>query len=169
MGENNETKVKNNLWRLLSRGVRTEHVSALASRLRKMFMQLAAFVRHARSTDAYDDTRPLTKGEKSLINPIYKGPQITVPWTGPVFEFPTSRKLTNAELKAQVNLLELRFWKQGEIMARHRSQTCVLQRVRSARIPFFNEKKVAEMADLVEKIKLRQYIKESGLGKSAFD
>ncbi|KAH3888722.1 hypothetical protein DPMN_012762 [Dreissena polymorpha] len=152
----NETKVKNNIWRRLSRGVGTKHVSALAARFQKLFSDLAACVRSARSTFPNGDTKSPTKGGVSNTNPFYRGPKITVPWTGAVFEYPTSRFLTNAELKAQVNLLELRFRKQSEIQARHGHRTSVLQKITATRIPYFNDEKVAEMADLVEKIELRR-------------
>ncbi|KAH3820303.1 uncharacterized protein LOC127831311 [Dreissena polymorpha] len=123
--------------------------------LQKLFSDLVACVRPARSTFPDGDTKCPTKGGESNTNPIYRGLQITVPWTSPVFEYPTSRFLTNEELKAQVNLLELRFRKQSEILARHGHRTSVLQKIAATRFPYFNDEKVAEMADLVEKIKLR--------------
>ncbi|KAH3819868.1 hypothetical protein DPMN_121610 [Dreissena polymorpha] len=115
------------------------------------------------------DTKTPKKGGVSNTNPIYRGPQITVPWTGPVFEYPTSLFLTNAELKAHVNLLELGFQKQSEILARHEHWPSVLQKISAARIPYFNNEKVAEMANLVEKIRLCWFNSESGLGKASFE
>ncbi|XP_052224627.1 uncharacterized protein LOC127840170 isoform X2 [Dreissena polymorpha] len=158
----NETKVKNNLWKRLSRGVGTEHVSALAARFRKLFSDLAACVRPARSTFPDGDTKSPTKGGESNTNPIFRGPQITVPWTSPVFAYHTSGYITNAEVNAQVKLLELRFRKQSEILSRHEHRTSVLHKISATLIPYFNDEKVAEMADLVEKIKLRRFSSKSG-------
>ncbi|KAH3791267.1 hypothetical protein DPMN_144750 [Dreissena polymorpha] len=164
----NETKVKNNLWKRLSRGVGTEHVSALAARFRKLFSDLAACVRPARSTFPDGDTKSPTKGGESNTNPIFRGPQITVPWTSPVFAYHTSGYITNAEVNAQVKLLELRFRKQSEILSRHEHRTSVLHKISATLIPYFNDEKVAEMADLVEKIKLRRFSSKSGPGEAKY-
>ncbi|KAH3720819.1 hypothetical protein DPMN_063724 [Dreissena polymorpha] len=88
MESSNETKVRNDIWRRISRGMRGEKVSELAERSIKMFSLLATCVRPARSKDPdVYICSPIT-WEKSSKLPIYRGPQITVPWTGPVCNTP---------------------------------------------------------------------------------
>ena len=90
------TGARNSLWRRITAGLSRSNISRLLRSFRSK----------------------ITCGKSSdVVNgPIYTGPKITVPWTGEPFQYPEDRYLSNAELRSQLNLLEMRFHAQSYVL-----------------------------------------------------
>lgn len=111
-----EINVRNSLWRRVSKNVSLENVSSLAGVVRKAFARLVVCGKE-------DTTNTECEEEVYSNTPIYTGPKIQVPWKGEEFKYPGDRFLTNAEICAQLNILELRFRTQTQILEERKQKS----------------------------------------------
>jgi len=152
-----QVAAKNELWRRISARVRPDRVLALVRRVKIAFQSLNPCVGPRPDNDSETEIAHNEQELQELLtNPFYDGPMSVVPWSGPKFRYPEGRFLNNSELMQQLNILELRFQRQQEILVGRGLATSGTYRKLVTRsgeeIPRLTDKRCNELGALVEKV-----------------
>jgi len=148
---------KNELWRRISTRLRPDRVLAFARRVKIAFQNLNPCVGPRPDNDSESEiAHDEQELQELLTNPFYDGPLSIVPWCGPKFRYPEDRFLNNSELMQQLNILELRFQRQQEILVERGLATSGAFRKLVTRsgeeIPRLTDQRFNELGALVEKV-----------------
>jgi len=152
-----QVEAKNELWRRISARLRPDRVLAFARRVKIAFQRFNPCVGPRPDNDSESEiAHNEHELQEMLTNPFYDGPMSVVPWSGPKFQYPEGRFLNNSELMQQLNILELRFQRQQEILVERGLASSGAYRklvTRSGKeIPRLTDKRFNELGALVEKV-----------------
>jgi len=147
-----QVAAKNELWRRISTRLRPDRVLAFVRRVKIAFQSINPCV----GQDNGSESEIAHNEQELLTNPFYDGPMSVVPWSGPKFRYPEGRFLNNSELMQQLNILEIRFQRQQEILVERGLAISGTYRKLVTRsgeeIPRLTDKRFNELGALVEKV-----------------